>query len=83
MQCAEDRAVSLARGEIKQHVLAGLKLAEWPEKAGDKLPVADLDITLTTTSDQLFTTSVALAAFENRVTGVVGATGFVIPAVDS
>lgn len=39
--------------------------------------------TLTTTSDKLFTTSVALAAFENRVTGVVGATGFVIPAVDS
>ena len=39
--------------------------------------------TLTTTSDLLFTTSVGLAAFENRVTGVVGATGFVIPAVDS
>ncbi len=30
---------------------AGLKLAEWPEKAGDKLPMADLDITLTTISD--------------------------------
>ncbi len=29
----------------------GLKLAEWPEKAGGKLPVADLDITLQTTSD--------------------------------
>lgn len=39
--------------------------------------------TLTTTSDLLFTTTVGLAAFENRVTGVVGATGFVIPAVDS
>lgn len=39
--------------------------------------------TLTTTTDLLFTTSVGLAAFENRVTGVVGATGFVIPAVDS
>jgi hypothetical protein len=39
--------------------------------------------TLTTTADKLFTTTVALAAFENRVTGVVGATGFVIPAVDS
>lgn len=39
--------------------------------------------TLTTTVDLLFTTTVGLAAFENRVTGVVGATGFVIPAVDS
>lgn len=39
--------------------------------------------TLTTTSDKLFTTTVGLAAFENRVTGVVGATGFVIPAADS
>ena len=39
--------------------------------------------TLTTTSDLLFTTNVGLAAFENRVTGAVGATGFVIPAVDS
>jgi hypothetical protein len=39
--------------------------------------------TLTTSTDLLFTTSVGLAAFENRVTGVVGATGFVIPAVDS
>jgi hypothetical protein len=39
--------------------------------------------TLTTTTDLLFTTSVGLAAFENRVTGVVGATGFPIPAVDS
>lgn len=39
--------------------------------------------TLTTSSDKLFTTTVGLAAFENRVTGVVGATGFVIPAVDS
>jgi hypothetical protein len=39
--------------------------------------------TLTTTTDLLFTTSVGLAAFENRVTGRVGATGFVIPAADS
>jgi hypothetical protein len=39
--------------------------------------------TLTTTADKLFTTTVGLSAFENRVTGVVGATGFVIPAVDS
>lgn len=39
--------------------------------------------TLTTSTDLLFTTSIGLAAFENRVTGVVGATGFVIPAVDS
>ena len=39
--------------------------------------------TLTTTTDLLFTTTVGLAAFENRVSGVVGATGFVIPAVDS
>jgi hypothetical protein len=39
--------------------------------------------TLTTTTDLLFTTSVGLAAFENRVTGVVGAQGFAIPAADS
>jgi hypothetical protein len=39
--------------------------------------------TLSTTSDKLFTTTVGLGAFENRVTGAVGATGFVIPAVDS
>ena len=39
--------------------------------------------TLDTSSDLLFTTTVGLGAFENRVTGVVGATGFVIPAVDS
>jgi hypothetical protein len=39
--------------------------------------------TLTTASDKLFVTTVGLAAFENRVTGAVGATGFVIPAVDS
>lgn len=38
---------------------------------------------LTTTSDKLFTTTVGLHAFENRVSGVIGATGFVIPAVDS
>lgn len=39
--------------------------------------------TLTTTADLLFTTTVGLGAFENRVSGVVGATGFVIPASDS
>jgi hypothetical protein len=39
--------------------------------------------TLTTTADKLFTTTVGLAAFENRVTGAVGATGFTIPAADS
>lgn len=39
--------------------------------------------TLTTTGDKLFTTTVGLFAFENRVSGVVGATGFVIPAADS
>lgn len=39
--------------------------------------------TLTTTADKLFTTTVGLAAFENRVTGVVGAQGFPIPALDS
>lgn len=39
--------------------------------------------TLTTTGDKLFTTTVGLFPFENRVTGVLGATGFVIPAVDS
>ena len=36
--------------------------------------------TLTTTVDLLFTTTVGLAAFENRVTGVVGATGTTITA---
>jgi len=39
--------------------------------------------TLTTTSDKLFPTTSGLSAFENRVSGVVGATGFVIPASDS
>lgn len=39
--------------------------------------------TLTTTSDLLFTTTVGLAAFNNYVTGVVGASGFLIPAADS
>lgn len=39
--------------------------------------------TLGTATDILFTTTTGLAAFENRVTGAVGATGFVIPAVDS
>lgn len=39
--------------------------------------------TLGTATDILFTTSVGLGAFENRVSGAVGATGFVIPAVDS
>lgn len=39
--------------------------------------------TLTTSSDKLFTTTVGLGAFENRVSGAVGATGFVIPAADT
>lgn len=39
--------------------------------------------TLTTTADALFTTTVGVYPFENRVSGVVGATGFVIPAADS
>ena len=39
--------------------------------------------TLVTSSDKIFTTTVGLYPFENRVSGVVGATGFVIPAVDS
>ena len=39
--------------------------------------------TLTTVTDLLFTTTVGLAAFDNRVTGVVGASGFLIPAADS
>jgi signal peptidase I len=39
--------------------------------------------TLTTTTDLLFTTTVGLAAFENKVSGAVGASGFLIPAADS
>jgi len=39
--------------------------------------------TLTTTTDLLFTTTVGLGAFENRVSGVVGASGFLIPTADS
>jgi hypothetical protein len=39
--------------------------------------------TLTTTSDKLFTTTVGLSAFNNLVTGAVGASGFLIPAADS
>lgn len=39
--------------------------------------------TATTTTDLLFTTTVGLGAFENRVSGAVGAQGFVIPAADS
>lgn len=39
--------------------------------------------TLTTTGDKLFTTTVGLSAFNNYVTGVVGASGFLIPAADS
>lgn len=39
--------------------------------------------TLTTTSDLLFTTTTGLAAFDNKVTGAVGASGFLIPAADS
>lgn len=39
--------------------------------------------TLTTGSDAIFTTTVGLAAFENYVSGVIGASGFIIPARDS
>ncbi len=39
--------------------------------------------TLTTSADKLFTTTVGLAAFNNYVTGAVGASGFLIPAADS
>lgn len=39
--------------------------------------------TLVTASDKLFTTTVGIYPYENRVSGVVGATGFVMPAVDS
>lgn len=39
--------------------------------------------TLTTTADKLFTTTVGLSAFANLVTGVIGASGFLIPAADS
>jgi hypothetical protein len=39
--------------------------------------------TLTTTADKLFTTTVGLAPSRTAVSGVVGATGFVIPAADS
>lgn len=39
--------------------------------------------TLTTTADKLFTTTVGLGAFDNKVTGVVGASGFLIPAADA
>lgn len=39
--------------------------------------------TLTAAGDVLFTTTVGLWAFENRVAGAIGATGFVIPAADS
>lgn len=39
--------------------------------------------TLTTTTDLLFTTTVGLSAFDNRVTGVIGASGFLIPTADS
>lgn len=39
--------------------------------------------TLTTTADNLFTTTIGLAAFANFVTGVKGASGFLIPTADS
>lgn len=39
--------------------------------------------TLTTASDKLFTTTVGLGAFENYVSGAVGASGFIIPARDT
>lgn len=39
--------------------------------------------TLTTTADKLFTTTVGLSAFNNYVTGVKGASGFLIPTADA
>jgi hypothetical protein len=39
--------------------------------------------TLTTTTDKLFTTTVGLSAFNNLVSGVIGASGFLIPTADS
>lgn len=39
--------------------------------------------TLDTSADILFTTTTGLAAFNNYVTGVVGASGFLIPTADS
>jgi hypothetical protein len=39
--------------------------------------------TLDAAGNLLYTTTVGLAAFENRVSGAIGATGFVIPALDT
>jgi hypothetical protein len=39
--------------------------------------------TLTTAADKLFTVTVGLGAFENYVSGAVGASGFIIPARDT
>lgn len=39
--------------------------------------------TLTTTADKLFTTTIGLSAFNNYVTGVKGASGFLIPTADA
>jgi hypothetical protein len=39
--------------------------------------------TLTTAADKLYTTTVGLAAFENYVSGAIGASGFIIPARDT
>lgn len=39
--------------------------------------------TLTTSSDKIFVTTVGLAAFNNYSTGVVGASGFLVPTADS
>ena len=36
-----------------------------------------------TTTDVLYTTTVGIAAFENYVSGVIGASGYIIPARDS
>ncbi|MCZ2496251.1 tRNA (adenosine(37)-N6)-threonylcarbamoyltransferase complex ATPase subunit type 1 TsaE [Xylophilus sp. Kf1] len=43
---------------------AGLKIAEWPEKAAGALPAPDLDITITSDADE--TRQVRLAAFSTR-----------------
>ena len=44
----------------------GLKLAEWPEKAGTMLPCADMDITIVTTPDAARHVSLCV----NTATGV-------------
>ncbi len=48
----------------------GLKLAEWPEKAGGKLPLADLDITLATDSATPSMTARKVTLCANTATGL-------------